>query len=97
MAIELNHTIVPVRDKEASARFYEKIFGFEHQEPLGHFQPVRIASQSLTLDFDDQKGDALFGPALSFATSRADTLLKRAVTAHTLATASKSSWCRTHW
>lgn len=44
IAIELNHTIVPVRDKEASARFYEQIFGFEHQAPMGHFQPVRIAS-----------------------------------------------------
>ena len=55
MAIELNHTIVPVRDKEESARFWEKIFGFEHQEPLGHFQPVHIASQSLSLDLDDRK------------------------------------------
>ena len=55
MAIELNHTIVPAHDKEESARFWEKIFGFAHQEPMGHFQPVRIASQSLTLDFDDRK------------------------------------------
>ncbi len=53
MAIELNHTIVPARDKEESACFREKIFGFAHQPPMGHFQPVRISSQSLTLDFDN--------------------------------------------
>jgi len=52
--IELNHTIVPARDKEQSARFYEKIFGFKYEGPFGHFAPVRIASQSLSLDFDNR-------------------------------------------
>ena len=52
MTIELNHTIVPARDKEESARFYERMFGFEYVGPMGHFTPVRIPSQSLTLDFD---------------------------------------------
>lgn len=55
MAIELNHTIVPVRDKDESARFYEAIFGFAHQEPMGHFQPIHLASQSLTLDLDNRE------------------------------------------
>ena len=40
--IELNHTIVPAHDKEQSARFYEKIFGFKQEEPLGHFAPVAL-------------------------------------------------------
>jgi len=53
MTIELNHTIVPARDKERSARFYERMFGFEYVGPMGHFTPVKIASQSLTLDFDE--------------------------------------------
>lgn len=52
MSIELNHTIVPARDKEESARFYERMFGFEYLGPMGPFAPVRIQSQSLTLDFD---------------------------------------------
>src|SRR5262245_53618252 len=52
MAIQLNHTIVPARDKEESARFYERMFGFSYERPMGHFAPVRIPSQSLTLDFD---------------------------------------------
>ena len=52
MSVRLNHTIVPARDKETSARFYERMFGFEYVGPMGHFTPVRIPSQSLTLDFD---------------------------------------------
>ena len=52
MAIELNHLIVPARDKDESARFYERIFGFAHEPPMGPFAPIRIPSQSLTLDFD---------------------------------------------
>ncbi len=52
MTIELNHTIVPAHDNEASARFYQSLFGFEYEGPLGHFAPVRIDSQALTLDFD---------------------------------------------
>ena len=50
---ELNHTIVPARDKEASARFYERMFGFEYTGAMGHFMPVRIQGQHLTLDFDE--------------------------------------------
>ena len=42
------------RDKEESARFYVHIFGFTYDGPLGHFAPVTIASQALTLDFDDR-------------------------------------------
>jgi catechol 2,3-dioxygenase-like lactoylglutathione lyase family enzyme len=52
MTIELNHMIVPARDKEESARFYERIFGFRREAPMGPFAPVRIPGQSLTLDFD---------------------------------------------
>jgi catechol 2,3-dioxygenase-like lactoylglutathione lyase family enzyme len=56
MTIELNHTIVPARDKEESARFYERMFGFEYVGAMGHFTPVKIKSQSLTLDFDQDEG-----------------------------------------
>jgi catechol 2,3-dioxygenase-like lactoylglutathione lyase family enzyme len=53
MAIALNHTIVPARDKEASARFFAEIFGLEYKGASGHFAPVRI-NESLTLDFDNR-------------------------------------------
>lgn len=52
MAITLNHTIVPARDKEASARFFAEIFGLAYDGPSGHFAPVRV-NDTLTLDFDE--------------------------------------------
>ena len=52
MTIELNHTIVPSRDKEAAARFFARIFGLSYDGPQSHFAPVKI-NDSLTMDFDD--------------------------------------------
>jgi catechol 2,3-dioxygenase-like lactoylglutathione lyase family enzyme len=52
MAITLNHTIVPARDKETSARFFAQIFGLKYDGPMSHFAPVRVNGE-LTLDFDD--------------------------------------------
>jgi catechol 2,3-dioxygenase-like lactoylglutathione lyase family enzyme len=51
MAITLNHTIVPARDKAAAAQFFARIFGLK-EGPDGHFAPVRIGT-TLTLLFDD--------------------------------------------
>ncbi len=51
MPIELNHTIVPARDKVASANFFAQIFGLRYERTVGHFAPVRV-NESLTLDFD---------------------------------------------
>jgi catechol 2,3-dioxygenase-like lactoylglutathione lyase family enzyme len=53
MAIELNHTIVPARDKVASAKFFARIFGLRYEATESHFAPVRV-NESLTLDFDDR-------------------------------------------
>jgi len=52
MTIELDHTIVPAHDKEASARFFADIFGLSYDGPASHFAPVRV-NDRLTLDFDD--------------------------------------------
>ena len=54
MAIELNHTIVPSRDKEAGARFFARIFGLSYAGTHGHFAPVQV-NDTLTLDFDDRE------------------------------------------
>src|SRR5579864_2720736 len=54
MAVVLDHTIVPARDKEASARFFARIFGLTYDGPLSHFAPVRV-NGTLTLDFDNAK------------------------------------------
>ncbi len=55
MTIVLNRTIVPARDKEASARFFARVFGLRYDGPTGHFAPVRV-NDDLTLDFDDATG-----------------------------------------
>src|SRR5215475_6649657 len=52
MSIVLDHTIVPARDKEKSARFFARIFGLEYNGLVSHFAPVRI-NDTLTIDFDN--------------------------------------------
>ncbi|MGH6626350.1 MAG: VOC family protein [Burkholderiaceae bacterium] len=53
MAIELNHTIVPARDKLASAKFLARILGLSFDESaVAYFAPVRV-NDSLTLDFGE--------------------------------------------
>jgi catechol 2,3-dioxygenase-like lactoylglutathione lyase family enzyme len=54
MAITLDHTIIPARDKIASAKFFAKLFGLKCDDPLGTFAPVRI-NDALTFDFDDRR------------------------------------------
>ena len=51
MAITLNHTIVPAKDKETAARFFAEIFGLEYKGAMGHFAPVQV-NDTLTFDFD---------------------------------------------
>jgi catechol 2,3-dioxygenase-like lactoylglutathione lyase family enzyme len=51
MTIELNHTIVPARDPQASARFLADILGLPVDPPLAHFTPVTLTNH-VSLDFD---------------------------------------------
>ena len=51
MAIELNHTIVPAHDPEASAQFLADILGLRVGQPVAHFTPVVLANR-VTLDYD---------------------------------------------
>src|ERR1700733_6547514 len=51
MAIVLDHTIVPAHDKEASAKFFARIFGLGYEGPVSHFAPVRV-NETLVMDFD---------------------------------------------
>jgi catechol 2,3-dioxygenase-like lactoylglutathione lyase family enzyme len=55
MTIVLNHTIVPVTDRRASARFFADLLGLEVAEPAGPFVPVPV-NGDLTFDFDDRHG-----------------------------------------
>src|SRR6266568_630151 len=51
MAIQLDHTIVPAVDKNASAEFFAEIFGLKVQP--GHFAQVQV-NEHLTLAFADE-------------------------------------------
>ena len=53
MAILLDHTIVPARDKLASAKFFAEVFGLNVQPGDGYFAQVQV-NDSLTFDFADE-------------------------------------------
>ncbi|MDR3082798.1 MAG: VOC family protein [Streptomyces sp.] len=50
MGIELNHTIVHARDREASAQFLAEILGIQPGAPTGPFIPITL-SNGVTLDY----------------------------------------------
>jgi catechol 2,3-dioxygenase-like lactoylglutathione lyase family enzyme len=52
MGVELNHMIIPVHDKWASARFLAEIVGLEAGPEWSHFVQVRV-SNGVTLDYRD--------------------------------------------
>ena len=56
MTIRLDHTIVPTKDKLASARFFAEIFGLSVTPGRGYFSQVQV-NESLTMDFSDEPDD----------------------------------------
>ena len=56
MTIRLDHTIVPAKDKRASAAFFAEVFGLEVKPGPGYFAQVQV-NESLTLDFADDPED----------------------------------------
>ena len=54
MTIVLDHTIVPARDRAASATYFADLFGLSAGAPVGPFSPVQVNAQ-LTFDFDDRR------------------------------------------
>jgi catechol 2,3-dioxygenase-like lactoylglutathione lyase family enzyme len=53
MAIVLDHTIVPAKDKVAAAEFFAEIFGLAVKPEQGYFAQVQV-NESLTFDFADE-------------------------------------------
>ena len=51
--MHLDHTIVPAKDKVASAEFFARIMGLAFDGTQGHFAPVRV-DDGLTMDFDNR-------------------------------------------
>jgi catechol 2,3-dioxygenase-like lactoylglutathione lyase family enzyme len=75
MSVELNHTIIPAKDKWISAKFLADILDLEAGPQWAHFVPVRTGN-GVTLDFSDAAefrpqhyaflvGEAEFDAALS--------------------------------
>lgn len=57
MSVQLDHFLVPVRDRVASARFLAELLGVPWAESgVGPFSPVYV-NDGLTLDFDEAEGD----------------------------------------
>ena len=54
MSVELNHTIIPAKDKWVSAKFLADILDLEAGPEWGHFVPVKTAN-GVTLDFDTRE------------------------------------------
>lgn len=55
MAVQLNHTIVSVRDKHESATFLAEILGLAAPTPYGPFLVVQV-DNDVSLDFADDHG-----------------------------------------
>ena len=58
--MEINHTLVPSRNKLEAARFFARIMGLKVGE-IGHFAPVRI-SGNFVMDFADADDVSLWEP-----------------------------------
>jgi len=78
MAIMLNHTIVPSKDKQKAARFFASTFGlaYDPADDHGHFAPVRI-NDTLTLLFDNADVVESHHYAFHVADAEFDAILKR--------------------
>jgi catechol 2,3-dioxygenase-like lactoylglutathione lyase family enzyme len=57
MSVQLNHTIVRVRDKRESAEFLAEILGLDPPAPYGPFLVVQV-DNDVSLDFADDHGPA---------------------------------------
>jgi len=52
MVVQLDHTIVPSHDKQASAGFLARVLGIGPPALFGHFVTLEIAN-GVSLDYDD--------------------------------------------
>jgi catechol 2,3-dioxygenase-like lactoylglutathione lyase family enzyme len=58
MAVQLNHTIVSVRDKHEAATFFADILGLPEPTAYGPFAVLEL-SNDVSLDFADDHGDVV--------------------------------------
>lgn len=70
MAVQLNHTIVMARDKEASARFLTEILGLPDATCFGPFRVVTV-DNGVSLDFYETD-DEIASQHYAFLTTEAE-------------------------
>jgi catechol 2,3-dioxygenase-like lactoylglutathione lyase family enzyme len=81
VSVQLDHTIVPARDKHESARFLADVLGLPDPVEMGPFVAVEVA-HGLTLDFADADAGESIRPlhyAFRVAESEFDTVFDRVV------------------
>jgi catechol 2,3-dioxygenase-like lactoylglutathione lyase family enzyme len=76
LAIILDHTIVPAKDKAASAKFFAEIFGLTVKPEQGYFAQVQV-NDSLTLDFDEEPEPRSHHYAFHISDAEFDSILGR--------------------
>jgi catechol 2,3-dioxygenase-like lactoylglutathione lyase family enzyme len=76
MGVQLNHTIVPVQDKQASAVFLAEILGLDPPKPFGPFVCVETAN-GVSLDYDDRSGPARHHYAFLVSEAEFDAIFAR--------------------
>ena len=76
MAITLNHTIVPARNKEAAARLFAQLFGLAYKGAGEHFAPVKV-NDTLTLLFDDSTNFESYHYAFHVSETEFDAIFRR--------------------
>lgn len=76
MTIHLDHTLVPARDKEASAKWFAEIFGLTYEGPWAAFAPVQI-DEYLCIDFQQRDDFDSHHYAFLVADGEFDAILQR--------------------
>jgi catechol 2,3-dioxygenase-like lactoylglutathione lyase family enzyme len=76
MAIVLDHTIVPAKNKTASAEFFAEIFGLTIKPGQGYFAQVQV-NDSLTFDFADDPEPARHHYAFHISEAEFDAIFSR--------------------
>lgn len=71
MSVELNHTIVTARDRQASAAFLADVLGLAAPTPFGPFMVVELAN-GVSLDFADAGGGDITPQHYAFLVSEAE-------------------------
>ena len=78
MAVQLNHTIVSSRNKDASAQFISGILGLGPPVPFGHFMTVELAN-GVTLDYDERDAVATQHYAFLVTEAEFDEIFERVI------------------